>query len=302
SGSGNLGTANAARAAGLLPALLVFCADSGKGALAMALAVRAFGRGPLALLALALIVLGHNFSVFVRFSGGKGLAAAAGALAVLSPSLLLATGTLGIAALAGTADFYLAAMAMAAGLPALVTLFFPGPGTLLAAGATSFTVLVRHRGNLGSLWPVTPNRGGRGDDRFLLAVGVACWLILTVWFAWRTPTACFQLPLFVIAGRWAGFGLLVLAAWAAISRDRRVALATAAAALLSFCLSAAVSLMAALGPVGSLALPPLYRQISGGSWPWGLASAAAVSVHHLYWVIGLAIAGTISRVLPERLR
>lgn len=315
SGSGVLGTANAARAAGLLPALLVFAGDFGKGALGMAIALRAFGRGPLALAALAMLVLGHNFSLFVRFSGGKGLAAGAGGLLILAPNLLLAAGTLGLAIVALAGDFYLAAMGMAAALPGLAALFLPGGASAAAATALAAIILIRHRPNLAGLWP-TPNRSpetslragislsaSNRDDAFVLSVAALTIVAVSVKLMVSNPTGCSLLPLLLIAGRWAAVGLALLAAWAAVSRVGRPALAFAAGAALVIMFVIAIRLAHLLVRGGALLLPPVATQIGDGSWPFaGQASVAAVAAHHLFWVSGLAAAGLTGRALRARRR
>lgn len=315
SGSGVLGTANAARAAGLLPALFVFAGDFGKGALGMAIAMRAFGRGPWALAALAVLVLGHNFSLFVRFKGGKGLAAGAGGLLILTPKLLLAAGTLGLVIVALAGDLYLAAMGMAAALPALAALFLPGGASVAAATALAAVILVRHRANLAGLWPaprhperMSPRahislRADDRDDRFALALGAAAIVAASAKLIVGSPTGCTLLPLFLIAGRWAAVGLAFLAAWAALSRAGRPALAFAAGSALVAALVVVIRCAYLIARGSALLLPPPATQIGGGSWPFaGQASVAAVAAHHLFWITGLAAAGLTGRALRARQR
>jgi acyl phosphate:glycerol-3-phosphate acyltransferase len=84
-GSGNTGATNILRSVGARPALLVALFDALKGGLAIVLA-RAVGiegwvLGGVAVLA----VLGHNFSLFLKFKGGKGVATSFGTLLFLGP-------------------------------------------------------------------------------------------------------------------------------------------------------------------------------------------------------------------------
>lgn len=85
-GSGNLGAANTFRILGAKAAIPVLLFDVGKGFLAVKL-VSFAGTGGIALiLAAALVViLGHNNSVFMRFSGGKGVGTTSGAFLAMSP-------------------------------------------------------------------------------------------------------------------------------------------------------------------------------------------------------------------------
>ncbi len=85
-GGGNVGGLNVYREVGLWPALAVGVVDLGKGAAAVAIA-RWGLNAPEAYVLLAGLaaVIGHNWMVWLKFSGGKGMGAAIGALLVLLP-------------------------------------------------------------------------------------------------------------------------------------------------------------------------------------------------------------------------
>jgi glycerol-3-phosphate acyltransferase PlsY len=86
-GGGNVGGYNTFREVGTVPALLVGIVDVGKGAVAVAVAYWLLDVSPLfVMLAGFAAVVGHNWMLFLRFSGGKGMAAVIGALAVLLPA------------------------------------------------------------------------------------------------------------------------------------------------------------------------------------------------------------------------
>ena len=85
-GGGNVGGFNVFREVGPWAALAVGIADLGKGAAAVAIALWALPVSmPFVLLAGLASVIGHNWMVFLKFSGGKGMGATLGALAVLFP-------------------------------------------------------------------------------------------------------------------------------------------------------------------------------------------------------------------------
>ncbi len=91
-GSGNLGATNVFRVLGARPALAVAALDVGKGAAAVALAMlvcppslRGDSRDWVLIAVAMSAVLGHSFSPYIRFRGGKGVATAAGAIAVVMP-------------------------------------------------------------------------------------------------------------------------------------------------------------------------------------------------------------------------
>ena len=86
-GGGNVGGLNVFREVGLLPALGVGLFDFGKGAAAVAIARWGLNTpDAYVLLAGLAAVIGHNWMVWLKFSGGKGMGAAIGALMVLLPA------------------------------------------------------------------------------------------------------------------------------------------------------------------------------------------------------------------------
>ena len=85
-GTGNPGAANVFRQVGPMPGLLVGLADMLKGAVPVAVAVQLLDLGAAEGAATgAAAVLGHQFSVFLLFRGGAGLATTVGAISMLLP-------------------------------------------------------------------------------------------------------------------------------------------------------------------------------------------------------------------------
>lgn len=85
-GSGNIGAANTARAAGVKVGVLVAVLDVLKGMLPVLLG-RWLGLDAAALAAAAgAAVLGHDFTIFLRFRGGKGVATTLGVALALAPA------------------------------------------------------------------------------------------------------------------------------------------------------------------------------------------------------------------------
>ena len=89
-GSGNLGATNAFRVLGPYVGTLVLLIDIAKGTLAVLLADRVFGpQGPIATnlylcLSAIMVVCGHNWTIFMKFKGGKGMATSLGVLVAFS--------------------------------------------------------------------------------------------------------------------------------------------------------------------------------------------------------------------------
>ena len=88
-GSGNPGATNVKRTLGAKAGNTVLALDVAKGAIATAWPLLPIVTAPaattLALIGVVAAVLGHSFSIFTRFRGGKGVATAAGGLLVLAP-------------------------------------------------------------------------------------------------------------------------------------------------------------------------------------------------------------------------
>ena len=94
-GSGRTGATNALRSIGARGAALVFVLDLGKGLAAVLLSAALYQAGPagsaawVAAIAGFAAVVGHVWSVFIRFSGGRGVATSTGALLGMAPLALI---------------------------------------------------------------------------------------------------------------------------------------------------------------------------------------------------------------------
>ncbi len=84
-GSGNIGATNVLRAAGKKAAVLTLLADGLKGFLPAFTARLLFNDDMTTALSAAAAVLGHNFPVYLRFKGGKGVATSFGVVLAVSP-------------------------------------------------------------------------------------------------------------------------------------------------------------------------------------------------------------------------
>ncbi|MGQ0720385.1 MAG: glycerol-3-phosphate 1-O-acyltransferase PlsY [Candidatus Eiseniibacteriota bacterium] len=159
-GSGNLGATNAIRVLGPVLGVPVLIADVAKGWIAAAVIPRlsASTLEALPLACGAAAILGHVASPFLRFRGGKGVAAAAGVFLALAPQGLAVAAAVFAAVLLITRYVSLASMAGAAALPvALVAL--RARTELVAAGAVlAVLVAVRHRANVARMLRGTEHR------------------------------------------------------------------------------------------------------------------------------------------------
>lgn len=147
-GSGNIGATNVLRTGNKGLAAFTLLLDGGKGAAAVLIAA-VWGEDP-ALLAGLAAVLGHNFPVWLKFKGGKGVATTLGTLLAASwPVGLLACATW----LVTTALFRISSLAA---LVALITApayayFLDGPHQTALAGALGLLCVFRHHANIGRL-------------------------------------------------------------------------------------------------------------------------------------------------------
>ena len=155
-GSGNIGAANALRTLGRRGAIVVLALDALKG-FAPALAAGALG-GPLAASAAALAaIVGHCWSPFLGFKGGKGVATAFGALFALWWPAGLAFVVVWIAAVVATG--YASVGSMLASIAMAPVLWFGlGPIGLAYGILSAILIVTRHRENIDRLRRGTENR------------------------------------------------------------------------------------------------------------------------------------------------
>lgn len=169
-GSGNPGATNVLRTGRKAAAAVTLFGDAAKGWVAVALATATgprFDLGEAGIAAVALAVfLGHVFSLFLGFRGGKGVATAGGVILALSGWLGLATvGTWALVAAVWRISS-LAALVTAALTPVYAAYFF-GLGPITGAvAAMSLLLIWRHRSNVRNLLAGTEDTfSARNDDR-----------------------------------------------------------------------------------------------------------------------------------------
>lgn len=123
-GSGNAGATNVQRALGWGPGLAVALFDILKGAAAVWLA-RWLGLLPeWAAMCGALAILGHNYSVFLGFKGGKGVATSFGTIVAIDPLIGLCVLVMGVFTVA--VSRYVSAGSLVGGAVAVTTAFALG--------------------------------------------------------------------------------------------------------------------------------------------------------------------------------
>lgn len=181
SGSGNIGATNVARSSPGLGALtLLLDALKGVAAVAFGFWIARQAGGSILLLssppdpvnpaastqllpALAawFSIVGHSFPIWLRFRGGKGVATAVGAFAMLAPRAMLAAIVVFVVVLLLFRRVSLASIASAAAFPFLAWWMYRGTFQALTLGliaASSLLIIARHHQNLSRLLSGTEPR------------------------------------------------------------------------------------------------------------------------------------------------
>ena len=171
-GSHKTGATNALRTLGARAAASVFVLDVAKGVGAVVLARLLFGGDDLTQWAAALAgvaaIVGHNWSVFIGFSGGRGVATSAGALGAMTPWTLVILVPIVVAVVWRTRYVSLGSITGALGAP-LVTAVLAGLGVasvpaVAYALASGVLVTASHADNIGRLRAGTERRIGQKEQ------------------------------------------------------------------------------------------------------------------------------------------
>jgi glycerol-3-phosphate acyltransferase PlsY len=162
-GSGNIGATNVQRSMGAKAGLVVLLLDISKGFLAVWLAALWTHSNSIAVaLAVAAVMLGHCYPIFLRFKGGKAVACFVGAFLYLAPLALLATTVVFVLVVALSKYVSLGSILGAFVFPfALWLISRPSPSILAASIFASALVIYRHQGNIARLRAGKENRFGR---------------------------------------------------------------------------------------------------------------------------------------------
>jgi glycerol-3-phosphate acyltransferase PlsY len=163
-GSGNLGATNLYRVLGWKYAIPAALVDIGKGFVPVVFfAPRVSDSQLFALACGAAAIVGHVFSIFVGFKGGKGVATAAGVMLGLAPLALAVSAVVWAVLVRLTGYVSLGSIVAAAVLPlAVYTLEDSGtPALVWIATGIAAAVIILHRRNIQRLLKGTENRFGR---------------------------------------------------------------------------------------------------------------------------------------------
>ncbi|MBE6467556.1 MAG: glycerol-3-phosphate 1-O-acyltransferase PlsY [Alphaproteobacteria bacterium] len=158
-GSGNIGATNVLRTGNKWLALLTVILDASKAGLIAWLALKFVAATPFVikcistnlniaagLFAGSMAIIGHNFPIWLKFKGGKGVASAFGFLLVTKPLIALSVFAIWLATAFITRYSSLSAIVAAFSLP-VITYFYAEPVYVVCYSALVVLVLIRHHAN-----------------------------------------------------------------------------------------------------------------------------------------------------------
>jgi len=160
-GSGNPGATNVKRVLGAKWGNLVFALDALKGLVAAGWPLLVFEDFALRFAVIGLIsaILGHSFSVFLKFRGGKGVATTMGGLLAIMPISLLIGLLVWMLAFYTTKIVALASILFAFSLPvSALNLYGAGDPRFTLSITLSILIFFRHRSNLQRIFQGKENR------------------------------------------------------------------------------------------------------------------------------------------------
>jgi len=149
-GSGNIGATNVARELGIKWGILTLLLDLLKGFIPVFIARTYITNVEgLFLISISLaILLGHRFSIFLKFRGGKGVATAFGIFLALSPTSTI----ISLCAFVVTVFFYdyisLGSIVAACIMPLTLSILDKPAALIITAFFTAVLILITHSGNI----------------------------------------------------------------------------------------------------------------------------------------------------------
>lgn len=148
-GSGNAGATNTLRVLGVGPAIGVLLLDVSKGIVAVLLGLYLVGPGLAPALAGLAAIFGHNWPVFLRFKGGKGVATTIGVLATLVFWPALYAGMIGFVTIVLTRFVSLGSLVFLIATTVITAILFEYPPEYLSLLVIVTALSVwRHRSNI----------------------------------------------------------------------------------------------------------------------------------------------------------
>ena len=146
-GSGNIGATNAFRKSRTI-GILTFVLDAGKGYLAVVVAGWIGGSLEWQAAAAVFAIIGHVFTIWLRFKGGKGVSTWCGAYLALSPMALLTTMVFFVLIMVFSRYVSAASIAAAALFPLWAFIYGAPASVIIGAGLGAVLIIARHYQNI----------------------------------------------------------------------------------------------------------------------------------------------------------
>jgi len=166
-GSGNIGATNVFRSVGKLGGLITLLLDSLKGALPLLLAKAWWDLEIWTFIVGIAAILGHNYSVYIGFKGGKGVATSLGVITVLWPPIGLITIVIWLIVVVISRYSSLGALISFGILPMVVLLSERSSTYFIFTLLLTSMIFYRHRENIRRLMTGTERRVGKGKGSTL---------------------------------------------------------------------------------------------------------------------------------------
>jgi acyl phosphate:glycerol-3-phosphate acyltransferase len=149
-GSGNIGATNVHRTAGGKAGVIVLVLDILKGFFAVLIAGALTHGDPLALaLAAVAVMIGHSFSIFLGFKGGKAVACFIGAFLFIAPLALLVVAIIFVLTVSVSKHISLGSIVGASLFPLVMWLILHPPTPILCAAIFAAVLIIyRHKANI----------------------------------------------------------------------------------------------------------------------------------------------------------
>jgi glycerol-3-phosphate acyltransferase PlsY len=147
-GSGNIGATNVFRVLGAGPGIVVLLLDALKGGIGAYLGTLWLGPGWGAVLGGIVAIIGHNWPVWLKFKGGRGVATGLGVIATLVPQITGIVLLVFIGIVYTTRYVSLGSIISAVLVPPLMFIFHEPLPYIVFGLVASFFVVIRHRANI----------------------------------------------------------------------------------------------------------------------------------------------------------
>ena len=166
-GSKNTGSTNAARVLGAKLGILTLILDISKGAIPVALSLfmkanlleNITGISNLDFIMIGIFaIVGHSFSIFMKFKGGKAVATTVGVFTVLVPKALLLAAVVFFVVFALTRYVSVSSITAAISLPIFIFFLYGDIPYTVFGGIITILIIVKHKSNIQRLLNGTESR------------------------------------------------------------------------------------------------------------------------------------------------